>query len=508
MIPHGSSRDKTQELRGNQLKPKVLVANRGEIACRVFQACREMGLKSVGVFTADDEEARHVTYADESYSVSSYLDVAAILNVCQKAKVQLVHPGYGFLSERPNFVSTLEMAGFVFVGPQAKTMELMGGKMAAKELAASQKVPTLPWAKISRGGDLKGASKKVGFPLLLKAHAGGGGKGMRYVCNLQELDAAAESASAEAMAAFGDGTLFLERYVDAPRHIEVQIFGDGRGKGLHYWERECSLQRRHQKILEEAQAPNLSHASREKLYKSALKLVKAVQYRSAGTVEFLLDEDENFYFLEMNTRLQVEHPVTECITGIDLVHTQLTQALNSKFSLPRESPTARGHAIEVRIYAEDPAQGFIPTPGKIEKLRWPSGPGIRVDSGIEEGQTIGIQFDSLLAKLIVFAETREKALARLQYALQETVILGCGTNVNYLLALLDDAHVRSGKVSTQYLERGFKNNFKEPSTELLELIGAAHSQQLGLLFSTQVARGGDQSQMPSPWTHFSKRRPA
>jgi len=486
------------------MNPKVLVANRSEIACRIFQACRELGLKTVGIFAPCDEEARHVTYADEVYCVPSYLDIASVVEVAVKSGAQLVHPGYGFLSERPAFVHALEKQGLVFVGPRADTMEIMGGKISAKELATRENVPTLPWAKVPTGGDLKSAARKVGFPLLLKASAGGGGKGMRRVDSLEDLDAAAESASAEAVAAFGDGTLFLERLVERPRHIEVQVFGDGRGGGIHLYDRECSLQRRHQKVWEEAQAPHLSERTRKGLFEAALNLVRGVQYRSAGTLEFLVDDGGDFYFLEMNTRLQVEHPVTELVTGVDLVHAQLLQGLQS---LDLTScPDPRGHAIEVRLYAEDPAQGFIPTPGRVDRLRWPTGPGIRVDSGIEEGQTMGTQFDSLLAKLIVCGSDRNQALARLAFALDETVILGIGTNQSYLKALVEHPQVREGRVHTGFLAQEFGKFAPQISERDLGLIAFARQAGVGKILGGGSAGGSTApSKFPSPWQSFVER---
>ncbi|MBU6376296.1 MAG: ATP-grasp domain-containing protein, partial [Bdellovibrionales bacterium] len=290
---------------------KVLVANRSEIACRVFQACRELGFKTVAIAAPGDEEARHLTYADEVQCVSSYLDIPSVLSAAKKSGAAVIHPGYGFLSERAEFAEACEKAGIAFAGPLGQTMRALGEKIAAKELAEKAQVPTLPWAKVPAGEDLTQAAAQVGYPLLLKASAGGGGKGMRRVNAASELKYAAESASAEAMAAFGDGTLFLERFVENPRHIEVQVFGDGRGGGVHFFERECSLQRRHQKVWEEAPAPHLSLETRKGLFEASLRLVSAVKYRGAGTLEFLVDSGGAFYFLEMNTRLQVEHPVTE-----------------------------------------------------------------------------------------------------------------------------------------------------------------------------------------------------
>lgn len=461
------------------MKTKLLVANRAEIACRIFQACREMGFKSVGLKVPGDEDCRHLTYADEIQAVPSYLDGEAIVKAALNSQSKLIHPGYGFLSERPSFARAVEEANLIFIGPKAKTMELMGAKIAAKELAAREKVPTLPWARVERGEDIRAAAKRVGFPLLLKASAGGGGKGMRKVLAMEELGEASESASAEAMAAFGDGTLFLERLLENPRHIEVQVFGDGLGEGVHLYERECSLQRRHQKIWEEATAPNLADKTRQGLLRASLQLVRATQYRNAGTVEFLVDEEENFYFLEMNTRLQVEHPVTELVTGVDLVWAQLKQALEPSQKFLSQVPIPHGNAIEVRLYAEDPAQGYIPTAGRIEKLRWPTGAGIRVESGIEEGQRVGTQFDSMLGKLVVWAPTRAHALQRLRFALEETLILGIGTNQSFLHAMTNHSKIKEGKVSTDFIESEFLPFKEDLSGQELEILAAAQALGLG-----------------------------
>jgi len=460
---------------------KVLVANRSEIACRIFQTCREMGLKTVAICAPGDEEARHVTYADEVVAIKSYLDIDSVIGAAKSTGATLIHPGYGFLSERPAFAAAVEKAGIIFVGPRAETMEAMGDKIAAKKVAIAAGVPTLPWAQVQPGEDLKAVAKKVGFP------------------KPEELEAAAESATAEAIAAFGDGTLFLERWVDQPRHIEVQVFGDGMGNGIHLHERECSLQRRHQKVWEEATAPHLLEETRKGLFEAALSLVKSVKYRSAGTLEFLVDAKGEFFFLEMNTRLQVEHPVTELVTGVDLVWAQITQALAPKETILRETPVARGHAIEVRIYAEDPAQGFMPTPGKVEKIHWPTGPGIRVDSGIEEGQTIGTSFDSMLAKLIVFAPTRDHALARMKFALEETVIFGVGTNQDYLRAMASHPAVREGRVHTGFLGTEFKDYAPKLQGESLAVLSAAYEsvKTSGPPFGSDLRQ--TTAQFPSPW---------
>ncbi len=474
--------------------PKVLIANRSEIACRVMQTCREMGLKSVAIFAPGDEQARHLTYADEVHEVAGYLDISSVVGVAKKSGASLVHPGYGFLSERAAFAREVEAAGLVFVGPRPETMDIMGGKIAAKQLAESQGVPTLPWARVAPGEDIAQAAVKVGFPLLIKASAGGGGKGMRRVENSGELASAAESASAEAVSAFGDGTLFLERLVLTPRHIEVQVFGDGSGGGVHLYERECSLQRRHQKVWEEATAPRLTEATRTGLFTAALQLMKAVKYRSAGTLEFLVDADGSFYFLEMNTRLQVEHPVTELVTGTDLVCMQLSHAMNPKAPLAKVGEP-RGHAIEVRLYAEDPMRDFMPTPGEVLKLHWPTGTGIRVESGIEEGQTVGTQFDSMLAKLIVHAPDRAAAINRLRFALEETVILGVGTNQSYLHAISLHPKVIEGDVHTGFLGKEFAALSPAPKEDDLTLLAHARAQGLGRTVRTSAKS----TEFPSPW---------
>ena len=449
----------------NLSKHKLLVANRSEIACRVFQAAYELGISTVAIYAPGDEGARHVTMADEIASVPSYLDVDAIIAVSKNLGVTLIHPGYGFLSERPHFAKAVEGEGIHFLGPLANTMEAMGGKIAAKEIAEQIGVPTVPWAKLdlfkSSPAELKAAAEKVGFPILIKAHAGGGGKGMRRVDWIEDLKEQAESASREAISSFGDGTLFFERYVLNPRHIEVQVFGDGKGGGIHLFERECSLQRRHQKVWEEAPAPFLNETIRQGLFESAMKLVAHTKYRSAGTIEYLVEmgsngEAKDFFFIEMNTRLQVEHPVTESITGVDLVHEQIKLATDpKKYKLPILNQPL-GHAIEVRVYAEDPAQEFIPCTGTVDHLIWPSGPGIRVDRGVEVGQVMGTSFDSMCAKLIAIASTREMALKRMQYILRETVISGIGTNLEYLNEIAHHPKVIEGRVTTHFLDQEFQ----------------------------------------------------
>lgn len=474
---------------------KLLVANRSEIACRVFQACRERGISTVGIYAPGDEQARHVTFADEVYRVESYLNIDEIIQIAKKVGVTLIHPGYGFLSERPQFAEAVEKVGIQFLGPLASTMKLMGEKVASKELIEKIKVPTLPWEKVASVKDVAQAAKKVGFPLLIKASAGGGGKGMRKVLKEEDLISAAESAMREVESSFGNPEIFIEKLVTHPRHIEVQVFGDGQGKGIHLFERECSLQRRHQKIWEEAPAMRLSEKTKKGLYEAALKIVEETKYRSAGTIEFLVDENEGFYFLEMNTRLQVEHPVSENITGIDLVCAQIDLALQQK--IPAQPQTIRGHSIEVRIYAEDPAQGFIPQSGTITSLTWPTGVGIRVDSGVEEGQTIHTLFDSMCAKLIVRAETREHAIERLKFALEETSILGIGHNQLYLRSLCDHPFVREAKVYTGFLENEFKGFAPELSDEEKDVLTYLVQNQIGR--KSNQSTSDSKAEFPSPW---------
>ena len=465
---------------------KLLVANRSEIACRVFQGAFELGIPTVAIFAPGDEGARHVTMADEVAEVPSYLDVPAILDVCKKLGVTMVHPGYGFLSERPHFAKAVEEAGINFLGPLAVTMEAMGGKIAAKEIAEAIGVPTVPWAKLdftkTTDAELKKTADLVGFPILIKAHAGGGGKGMRRVDRFEDLKEHAESAAREAVSSFGDGTLFFERYVQNPRHIEVQVFGDGQGSGIHLFERECSLQRRHQKVWEEAPAPFLNDKIRNGLYESALKLVAHTKYRSAGTIEYLVEMDasgeaKDFFFIEMNTRLQVEHPVTESITGIDLVHEQVKLAIDPvHYTLPVLSKPD-GCSLEVRVYAEDPSQGFIPCTGIVQHLIWPSGPGIRLDRGIEVGQEMGTSFDSMCAKIIVKAPTRDLAMKRMQFALRETVIDGIGTNLEYLNQIAHHPKVLEGRVTTHLLDKDFGGFSPAPLEQDFAMLDAFENSQ-------------------------------
>ncbi|MBI3557546.1 MAG: hypothetical protein HY074_14890 [Deltaproteobacteria bacterium] len=413
---------------------KVLVANRGEIACRVISACRALGLKTVAVYSEADAQATHVRVADEAVllgpgpAAESYLNPTKILAAVQQSGAQAIHPGYGFMSERASFAAAVVDAGLVWIGPASKVIDLMGNKIAAKL-----------------------AAEKVGFPLLLKAAAGGGGRGMRMVAKDDELDEKAESAIREAQGAFGSGEIFLEAYCKASRHIEVQVLGDSHGSIISLGERECSVQRRHQKVIEEAPAPNLSEATRHKLWAAAVALAKAVDYVNAGTCEFLVDDAEKFYFLEMNTRLQVEHPVTELVWGVDLPALQLKVAQGEKLPPGLGVSGTRGHAIEARVYAEDPSKGFMPAPGKLEEFTTPLLPHLRVDTGYQTGCEVPMFYDAMLAKIIAWGMEREQARRTLAAGLRGTRVCGVAWNGAYLVDILEHQRFIDGKVTTQFL---------------------------------------------------------
>ena len=431
----------------------VLVANRGEIACRVIKTLRRMGIRAVAVFSDADAEAPHVGLADVAVRIESYLAIPAAIEAARATGAQAVHPGYGFLSENTAFAAACEEAGIVFVGPPSSAIEAMGDKIRAKQTVAKAGVPVVPGSDGAGLDDsaLALAVEQVGYPVLLKPSAGGGGKGMREVHQASELAEAIASARREARGSFGDDTLLVERLIRNPRHIEIQVMADTHGNVIHLGERECSLQRRHQKIIEEAPSPLLTDEQREAMGAAAVEAARAVGYTGAGTVEFIVDghDPDQWFFMEMNTRLQVEHPVTEEIYGADLVETQVRVAAGE--AEPWGTPRRRGHAVEARIYAEDPAAGFLPTGGRILRLRWPEG--VRVDAGVAEGGVVGSAYDPLLAKVIVWAPTRDEALRGLHAALGETVLLGLDTNIGFLRALLADPDVRAGRLDTGLVGR-------------------------------------------------------
>jgi acetyl-CoA carboxylase biotin carboxylase subunit len=442
---------------------RVLIANRGEIAVRIIRACREAGIESVAVYSDADDNALHVRLADRAVRIGpaaareSYLNIGALIDAARRSDAQAVHPGYGFLSERAAFASACEEAGLVFIGPTADAIERMGSKVGARDLMQRTGVPIVPGMTPTDQSDdgIAATARVIGFPVLIKASAGGGGKGMRTVRSDTDCRGAIASARREAEAAFGDGTLYVERLIERPRHVEFQIFGDAHGHAVHLFERECSLQRRHQKIIEESPSPALTPALRRRMGEAAVAAARAVAYRNAGTIEFLVEgagDDARFYFLEMNTRLQVEHPVTEAVTGIDLVRAQFAVAAGAPLPWTQDELVQRGHAVECRVYAEDPQSGFLPQAGPLAVYREPSGPGIRVDAGVVEGDHIGVNYDPMIAKLIVSAESRPAALDRAIAALRAFPILGIRTNVAFLIELLTDSRVRGGETHTALVD--------------------------------------------------------
>jgi 3-methylcrotonyl-CoA carboxylase alpha subunit len=440
---------------------KILIANRGEIAVRVIRACREMGLKTVAVYSEADAAALHVQMADQAWCVGpppareSYLNQARLLEVARESGADAIHPGYGFLSENAEFARACREQGLIFIGPSPEAMELMGSKIASKRCMDQAGVPTVPgyYGDDQSDSRLQAEALRIGFPLLVKASAGGGGKGMRVVQQADQLLPALAAARREALNAFGDQAVFLERYFSSVRHIEFQILADQHGQVLHLFERECSLQRRHQKVIEEAVSPALTPELREAMAAAAVQAARAVDYVNAGTIEMLLDPHHQFYFLEMNTRLQVEHPVTECITGLDLVKAQIQVAMGQPLPWQQSDIVCRGHAIEARLYAEDPDHQFMPTTGHIRYLRLPQGPGIRLDSALYPQQEITPFYDPMLAKLVAWGPDRESARQRLIQALKECVILGLVTNIPYLIRVLEHPGFQAGQLDTHFLER-------------------------------------------------------
>ncbi len=462
---------------------KVLIANRGEIAVRIIRTLREMGICSVAVYSDADRAALHVRKADEaahigaSPSSESYLNVDRILDAARRHGADAIHPGYGFLSENARFAQACEDAGFVFIGPSAHSIALMGSKTEARRVAKAGGAPIVPGTEsgVASSGEAIAFARDAGFPVMLKAVAGGGGKGMRRVDREADLAAAFDAASSEAQRAFGDGRIYVEKLIENARHIEIQVLGDKHGNLVHLGERECSVQRRHQKVIEEspsvlvAQIPGM----RERMGEAALRAARAAGYYNAGTVEFLADGSGQFYFLEMNTRLQVEHPVTELVTGLDLVRLQIEIAAGGRLPFTQEEITLRGAALECRIYAEDPANKFFPSPGRIVQLSEPAGPGVRLDSGIYPGWTVPLDYDPMLAKLIVWAGTREQAIERMLRALGEYHVGGIKTNIPLFRLILNDPAFRAGELHTGYLDDLLKRTIEWDTVPPSELAGIA-----------------------------------
>ena len=488
---------------------KILVANRGEIAIRIMRACRELGIKTVAVYSDADTDSLHVQFADESVLLGeaapkeSYLNVDKLIDAAIQTQADAIHPGYGFLSENASFAAAVDSAGLTFIGPSADSIRAMGDKAESKIAMKKAGVPTVPgFEGLTSDDEFKKAAKEIGYPVLIKASAGGGGKGMRVVNEESELSEAIESARREALNSFGDERLLIEKYLADAHHIEFQVFGDQHGNLLHLFERECSVQRRHQKIIEETPSPLLTPEIRARMGEAAVAAAKAVNYYNAGTIEFIFDpKTSSYYFLEMNTRLQVEHPITELVTGIDLVQWQIRIAAGEKFPFTQTNFHQHGHAIECRIYAEDPAHGFLPSTGRLLQFIEPRGPGIRVDSGFTIGSEVTHYYDPLLAKLIVHAEKRETAIQRMQTALREFIVHGVVTNIDFMQAVLKHEDFAQGKVSTRWVEKTLESNsqlFDGETPEIQSLIAAALADVVFVGTKTQTAVSNETDPF-SPW---------
>ncbi len=481
---------------------KVLVANRGEIAVRILRACHELGVETVAIFSDADRNALHVRYADEAYHIGpapareSYLRIDKVLEVARRSGADAIHPGYGFLAENPEFAQAVVDAGIAFIGPPADVIEGLGGKIKARRTAQQAGVPTVPGMyEVVSDEELIAAAPKVGFPLFIKAVSGGGGKGMRLVASPEQLPGALERAHSEAESAFKDGSVYLERALSGVRHVEVQVLADTRENVIHLGERECSIQRRHQKLIEEAPSAALDESLRRRMGEAAVKIAKAANYQNAGTVEFLLDSHLNFYFLEVNTRLQVEHPVTELVTGVDIVKEQLRIASGRPLRLQQQDVRLRGHAIECRITAEDPFNNFMPSTGKITSLREPTGPGVRLETGIFEGYEVSLYYDPLIAKLCVWAESRGAAIMRMRRALSEFLIMGISTSIPFHQRIMSSTNFIGGVFDTQFLENRVN---LEPSRE-------EEKEQVAAIVAALLAHERRQHALTIPATQSSAR---
>ncbi|AVR46072.1 acetyl-CoA carboxylase biotin carboxylase subunit [Christiangramia fulva] len=452
---------------------KILVANRGEIALRVMKTIKKMGIATVAVFSEADRNAPHVKFADEAVCIGkapsseSYLRGENIVEVAKELKVDGIHPGYGFLSENAEFAELVEKNGITWIGPGSNAIKIMGSKLAAKDAVKKYDIPMVPGIDkaIADTEKAKEIAKEIGFPILIKASAGGGGKGMRIVEKEKDLDDQMKRAISEAESAFGDGSVFIEKYVTSPRHIEIQVLCDKHGNFMHLFERECSIQRRHQKVVEEAPSVVLDEKLRKEMGEAAVKVAKACDYVGAGTVEFIFDQDRNFYFLEMNTRLQVEHPVTEYITGIDLVEEQIRIARGEKLSFSQEDLSITGHAMELRVYAEDPLEDFMPSTGKLEKYQTPSGKNIRLDNGFEEGMEVPIYYDPMLAKLITYGKTREEAIELMIEAIDDYIVEGVSTTLPFGKFVFQHEAFRSGNFDTHFVKNYYSPEKLQEATE-------------------------------------------
>jgi len=465
---------------------KILIANRGEIAIRVMKTAKKMGIKTVAIYSEADAKALHVQTADEAYLVGpapskdSYLKMDKIIEVALNTNTDGIHPGYGFLSENKEFAEKVTKAGITFIGPGPEAIAIMGSKLDAKAAVSQYDIPMVPGTKgeVSNPEEGLAAAKKIGFPVLIKASAGGGGKGMRLVEKESEFTEQFDRARSEARSSFGDDAVFVEKFITSPRHIEIQVLCDNHGNGIHLFERDCSIQRRHQKVIEEAPSIKITEATRKKMGEDALKVAKSCDYSGAGTVEFIMDDQENYFFLEMNTRLQVEHPVSELITGIDLVAEQINVARGEKLSFTQDQLSIKGHAIELRVYAEDSKANFAPSIGTLSEYQVPTGPGIRVDHGFIKGQEIPIYYDPMIAKLIVYAENREKALEKMKLAIDQYKIEGVETTLHFGKYVFDHPVFKDGTYDTKFVDHYYEdyleNAYDSDIKEVAALIAAQH----------------------------------
>jgi acetyl-CoA carboxylase biotin carboxylase subunit len=485
---------------------KILIANRGEIAVRVMRTCREMNIRTVAIYSDADRHAPHVRFADEAYhvgpapSVDSYLRIDRVLEVASRSGAEAIHPGYGFLAENPDFARACTSADVVFIGPPAAAMDLMGSKTAARRAVMEARLPVVPGTdrNIESIEEVRRIAEEIGFPVMLKASAGGGGKGLRRVATAADLESAYRNACSEAQNAFNDASIYLEKYIERPRHVEIQILGDQHGNLIHLGERECSLQRRHQKVMEECPSPLLDETVREQMGSTAVRVGKLAGYTNAGTVEFIVDQKRNFYFLEMNTRLQVEHPVTELVTGVDLVKEQIRIAAGERLAWRQEDIHMRGWAMECRIYAEDPAQNFFPSPGLITRLKVPAGPGVRDDSGVNAGFTVPLDYDPMLSKLAVWGNDRAEAMARMRRALSEYEVSGIQTNIPFFRRLLNHPDFVAAKMDTGFIDRALEGGLltatapDDPGAEQAAILAAVlHSLRNKSAQTAPVTRESD-----------------
>jgi acetyl-CoA carboxylase biotin carboxylase subunit len=489
---------------------KILIANRGEIAIRVARACRELNIRTVGIHSTVDKKSLHLKYCDEAVDIgdpaplASYLNIKHILEAAGETGAEAIHPGYGFLAENPEFAKACETAQVVFIGPSSRALSLVGDKVASRITARSVGAPIIPGMETAgvNSADFQNKAREVGYPVLIKASMGGGGKGIRIVHNDGELPESVEAGRREAKSAFGDESVYLEKYIERPRHVEFQVLRDSFGNVVHLGERECSIQRRHQKIIEETPSPALTPELRERMGETAKKIIAAVDYTNAGTVEFLLDAHRNFFFLEVNARVQVEHPVTELVTGLDIVKRQIMIASGMKLDLQQEHVVQRGHAIEARIYAEDAENDFLPSPGMILYLQEPQGPGIRVDSGIYQGWNVPPHYDPILSKLIVHDETRQSAITRLTNALKDYTILGIRTNLGFLKRISESSQFRNAELHTHFIDENM--DALMPRHAMLEMALVATALKSAGSAAVPATTHGIKASDSTPWQELGE----